>query len=110
SLSFCFAAYAGEVLPPTPVDTNDYPSLRFPVTGKTLALSRVWKYSNDAEQNGADPTLDVSGWQDITVGRRSTPSGWRWYRTSFDLPADWQGSDLLLDLGRVSVYDEVFVN
>ncbi len=110
TLSLCLAAYAGEVLPPSPVDTNDYPSLRYPLTGNTLALPRVWKYSNDVEQNGADPALDVSGWKDITVGRRSTTAGWRWYRTAFDLPADWQGSDVLLDLGRVSVYDEVFVN
>lgn len=33
-----------------------------------------------------------------------------WFRTTFDLPADWQGKDLILDLNRVRDHDFTYVN
>lgn len=33
-----------------------------------------------------------------------------WFRTSFDLPADWKGKDLVLDLNRIRDHDFTYIN
>ena len=50
-----------------------------------------------------------------------TPDGWEaaglqgvdgaiWFRTSFDLPAGWEGKDVVFELGRIRDVDYTYVN
>ena len=62
-------------------------------------------------------TYDDSRWKLINV---PTYEGWEtegleidgavWFRTSFELPASWQGKDLILDLNRIRDHDFTYVN
>ncbi len=61
--------------------------------------------------------FDDSKWKTIQV---PTYEGWEtlgmeidgavWFRTTFDLPADWSGKSLVLDLNRVRDQDFTYVN
>jgi alpha-L-fucosidase 2 len=62
--------------------------------------------------------LDDRSWKEMTI---PTPDGWEaaglqgldgavWFRVSFDLPAAWQGKDIVLDLGRIRDMDFTYVN
>jgi alpha-L-fucosidase 2 len=64
------------------------------------------------------PRYDDSKWKTITV---PTYEGWEtaglegldgavWFRTTFTLPADWKGKNLMLDLNKVRDQDFTYVN
>jgi alpha-L-fucosidase 2 len=68
--------------------------------------------------NPANPSFDDSKWSVMKV---PSYEGWEavgyegldgavWLRTSFELPADWQGKNLVLDLNRVRDLDYTYVN
>ncbi len=96
-----------------PLTFRDYPNLPYPLEGEPLRLTG-WKAKGGDDPAFAAPDFDDSGWREVRVGESVVPQigahRWVWYRVSFDLPEAFADRDLLLDLGRVSVYDEVFVN
>jgi alpha-L-fucosidase 2 len=51
------------------------------------------------------PSYD--GWEAVGL---SNFDGAVWMRTSFDVPADWKGKDLILDLNRIRDQDFTYVN
>jgi alpha-L-fucosidase 2 len=62
--------------------------------------------------------FDDSPWSTMQL---PTPDGWErtgidgldgivWFRTSFELPATWQGKDIVFDLGRIRDLDVTYVN
>ena len=56
-------------------------------------------------------TIEVpayEGWESIN-GMEGV-DGALWFRTTFDLPADWSGKDLILDLNRIRDQDFTYVN
>lgn len=66
----------------------------------------------------AEENFDDSQWKKMTV---PSYDGWEavgfegldgavWLRTSFELPASWNGKDVQLDLNRIRDYDRTFVN
>src|SRR5690625_156457 len=66
----------------------------------------------------AEPGYDDSDWDEMNV---PLDNGWRdaglegrdgaiWFRTSFELPAEWEGEDLVLELGRIRDQDFTYVN
>lgn len=68
--------------------------------------------------NPALPGFDDSRWKTIEV---PTYEGWEtvgfegldgavWFRTTFDLPEQWAGKDLVLDLNRIRDQDFTYVN
>ena len=68
--------------------------------------------------NPALAAYDDSNWKTIAV---PSYEGWEtvglegldgavWFRTTFELPADWQGKDLVLDLNRIRDHDFTYVN
>jgi alpha-L-fucosidase 2 len=85
----------------------------------------AWKAWIDKVLSGqgltGDPSaanFDDAGWKRMTVPHYE---GWEsighpgldgavWFRTSFELPADWQGKDLELDLNRIHSRDRTWVN
>jgi alpha-L-fucosidase 2 len=85
----------------------------------------AWKAWIDKVLSGqglnGDPStanFDDAGWKTMPVPHYE---GWEsvghpgldgavWFRTSFELPADWQGKDLELDLNRIHSRDRTWVN
>lgn len=68
--------------------------------------------------NPALPDFDDSNWKTMKV---PSYDGWEsvgfegldgavWLRTTVDIPATWQGKDLVLDLNRIRDYDLTYVN
>jgi len=92
------------------VSMNEFPELNYAVTGPAFSLPRLWKFYDGDKPEFSGIDFDDSGWQTVEVGQEKLGSKWRWYRVSFDLPQNLNGKNLLLDLGRISVYDEVFLN
>lgn len=74
-----------------------------------------WKIFIGDEKNFADPGFDDSKWKTgktnlslLSQGFRPKP--WALYRKQFELPAGWERCNLMLDLGFISAYDEVYLN
>ncbi len=82
--------------------------------GKKAAwLKSVLQFSDPAAEN-----FDDSKWKTMAV---PSYDGWEvvgfdgldgavWLRTSFELPASWEGKDLQLDLNKIRDYDLTYVN
>ncbi|HXO77774.1 MAG TPA: glycoside hydrolase N-terminal domain-containing protein, partial [Puia sp.] len=62
--------------------------------------------------------VDDKGWKEMVV---PTPDGWEaaglqgldgavWFRVAFDLPAGWEGKDVVFELGRIRDVDYTYVN
>ncbi|MES2648194.1 MAG: glycoside hydrolase N-terminal domain-containing protein [Bacteroidota bacterium] len=62
-------------------------------------------YNDDSWQTIKVPSFE--GWE---VTGHEGLDGAVWFRTSFDLPADWQNKDLILDLNRIRDHDLTYVN
>jgi len=106
----CISVSHAQTSTSTKITINEIPTLEFPVTCPAFQLDRTWKYISGDNMEYAKPGFDDSSWKEIEVGKQTPGSKWRWYRTSFDLPANLEGKNLLLDLGKISIYDEVFLN
>jgi len=86
---------------------------------KTYGLAKeAWfkKVRMDTSLSGL--SVDDRGWKEMVV---PTPDGWEaaglqgvdgavWFRTSFDLPAGWEGKDVVFELGRIRDVDFTYVN
>lgn len=68
--------------------------------------------------NPALPNYDDSNWKTVTV---PSYEGWEtvglanldgavWFRTTFNVPANWKGKDLILDLNRIRDQDFTYIN
>ncbi len=68
--------------------------------------------------NPADDKFDDTAWKTIKV---PTYEGWEtvglegldgalWFRTTFDLPENWKGKNLILDLNRIRDHDFTYIN
>lgn len=92
---------------------EDYRTLDYPVFDQPLVLKN---WSAIAGDNPAYATekMDADKWMPVKVGMVLPPpwicGNWCWYRVDFDLPETWQGHLLRLDLGRISAYDEIYLN
>jgi hypothetical protein len=65
-----------------------------------LELDGVWRYSSDVSLDGSSVTgldLNVTAWREVKLPNLANDRGW--FRTSFPLPTDWQGRNLLLQVG-----------
>ncbi len=75
-----------------------------------------WRIRPGDDPAWAAPDFDNADWTTVNVGKPLAAQGYEggrffWYRTVFDVPGDWESDrDFLLDLGRISVFDQVFLN
>jgi hypothetical protein len=85
-------------------------------TRPRLSLDGAWHFRTDPHAD-LSPTAP-SPWRTVTV-----PAPWQslapdlryyegvaWYRRSFEVPADWSGSAIVLHFGAVDYHAEVWVN
>lgn len=81
-----------------------------------LDLSGQWRFKKGTRTVYADENLNDSGWSKILV-----PANWEsqgsegydghaWYRKDFRLDRNLKGEQLILMLGKIDDYDEVFLN
>lgn len=80
----------------------------------SLGLEGTWKFTTGDDPSYAAPEFDDSAWQDIEVPGDGTPfadyDGFGWYRLTFTLPADAEGTNLVASLGFLDDVDEAFLN
>jgi hypothetical protein len=75
-----------------------------------------WKVKPGDNKSWKDVNLNDADWASIKVGESLFLQGYHtrefyWYRVKFNIPDDWQNSNLLLlDVGTISFYDQVFIN
>lgn len=75
-----------------------------------------WKIIKEDKAEFKNPEFNDSSWQNIAVPAKWTETsvgmyhGFAWYRVSFDLPANFQKEDLMLELGTIDACDETFFN
>lgn len=79
---------------------------------------KKWVEEMTADRGFSLPELDDKLWKTIDV---PAYEGWEtvglanldgsvWLRTTFNMPADWKGKDLVLDLNRIRDQDFTFIN
>jgi alpha-L-fucosidase 2 len=73
------------------------------VKGDNLINSPTWK--NGQWKDMQLPTLN--GWETEELGGLD---GAVWFKTSFTLPDDWQGKELLISLGKIRDLDITYIN
>lgn len=78
----------------------------------------AWLQNIRKEEHLALPAIDDSQWSTMHL---PTLNGWEaagldgldgavWFRTSFELPAEWKGKDLMLALGKIRDMDFTYIN
>ena len=81
-----------------------------------LALDGEWKFSPGDNPDWKAPTCDESAFRPIQVPsaweRAGFPGldGYGWYRKTFRMPRPFTEQTLVLVLGKIDDYDEVFLN
>lgn len=87
-----------------------------PRLGASIALTDYQWYARPGDNPDWKGTeWDADKWTPIEIGRsileQEFPGGFVWYRVNFELPQVLENADaLLLDLGRISFFDQVFLN
>ena len=106
------AARSAELKPLTEVEILNF-NYRY---GEKFSLGKDdWKIAPGKIDAAVDPDFDDSSW---FVGQVECPLAAQGFtekqfhtlRKTFTLPAGWENSDLLLDLGYISVTDEAWIN
>lgn len=78
-----------------------------------IDLQGLWSF---ALSHKGDPIREKAAWDKIMVPGHWEKQGYRhydgfaWYRTTFELPANRDKSDLVLILGKIDDFDEVYIN
>jgi hypothetical protein len=92
------------------------PSGEAQVLKQLLSLRGTWKFALGDDPHRASATFDDATWDRIHVPAYWEDEGYpgydgfAWYRTSFDLPKEWEGKSLYIQLGRIDDVDRVYIN
>ena len=93
--------------------SDDYRQIKYPTFGETIKLENWRAISGDKPSYSKVETNDKN-WKKVKVGQGIIQQGisgqWCWYRVKFDLPESWQDHPLILDIGRISAYGELYLN
>lgn len=91
----------------------DYRQIAYPVVGQAIKLEN-WRAISGDKQYYSKADINDSNWKKVEVGKGIISQGingkWCWYRVNFNLPDSWQGYQLILDIGRISAYGEIYLN
>ncbi len=109
-----------------------------PLPAEFANLNGQWRFQTDPYEVGESEGWQAPGYDDSTWRQLKAPGLWEplgitdprpgqapipvgvmgysdydgiaWYRSSFELPADWEGNPLLFTLGKVDDWDKVWFN
>jgi hypothetical protein len=79
-------------------------------------LEGIWKFSQGDDPEWSKPDFNDRNWENIVVPGLWENQGYRnydgiaWYRTSFQVPENLQGMRLVMLMGKIDDFDEVYVN
>jgi len=88
---------------------SDYPKM-------DVRLSETWKFTIGDDMDWKEPGFNDSKWENITVPAYWETQGYEdydgiaWYRTTFKISAKLAEENLMLMMGKIDDYDEVYVN
>lgn len=80
------------------------------------ALDQWYRAFDAGYGSWADPQLDDSAWEIMQLPQMWEDAGYpsldgiAWFRKTFELPAEWQGKDLKLQLSSVDDVDTTYIN
>ncbi|MBT7848047.1 MAG: discoidin domain-containing protein [Lentisphaerae bacterium] len=83
------------------------------LSGKPLLLNDGWRLKIGDNFEYANVNFPDTDWAEpatpnkLRVGR---DGDWVWYRVGFELPTGWEDRDILLDVGQLSSFEEVYLN
>ncbi|MBP1648634.1 MAG: hypothetical protein H6Q30_2079 [Bacteroidetes bacterium] len=75
-----------------------------------------WKFTTGDDMKWKDPDFDDRGWRNVIVPSFWEAQGFKgydgygWYRTRFRIPESLASERLILLLGKIDDYDEVYLN
>ena len=81
-----------------------------------LDLRGHWKFEVGDDPRWAEPSFSDKDWASLVVPSQWETQGfpgydgYAWYRKTIQVPADWAGKRLYLDLGLVDDVDETYIN
>jgi enterochelin esterase-like enzyme len=82
----------------------------------SLDLSGRWRFSTGDDPSWAEPGFDDSAWEQVQVPEEGgqdvfdSYDGYAWFRLSFRLPAEAQGTPLVAALGGIDDADATYLN
>ncbi|MGV3614395.1 MAG: sialate O-acetylesterase [Fimbriimonas sp.] len=99
---------------------KDYPQRRA-VYEKQLAEYKQRAFAKDTGNEGAmqgfpHPTYSLHGWKPvklpnlIEVTQNDQMDGAVWFRRTVDIPAEWAGKTLVVELGTIDDFDDTYFN
>jgi len=109
----CFALGGGEM---RPLSATERLFLPYKTVGEGFSLGKTgWKIFAGEEKKAVSPDFDDSSWRSGSADLPLSSQGFgkrklHTIRKTFDLPAGMEKEDLLLDLGYISFYDDVYLN
>ena len=109
----CFALGGGET---RPLSAAERLFLPYKTVGEGFSLGKTgWKIFAGEEKKAVSPDFDDSSWRSGFADLPLSSQGFgkrklHTIRKTFDLPAGMENEDLLLDLGYISFYDDVYLN
>ncbi|MEM8893773.1 MAG: beta galactosidase jelly roll domain-containing protein [Bacteroidota bacterium] len=87
-----------------------------PHTEGFASLEGLWKFKMGDRQEWRETDFDDTDWPYIMVPSLWQESKWRrreeygWYRREFEIPADMEGEQLNIILGKIDDFDQVYIN
>ncbi len=73
--------------------------------------TNCYDYNNDGYDLGwANPGNDPKQWQDAKEHLRFDPIGAIWFRRTVEIPDEWVGQELVVELGVIDDYDTTYFN
>ncbi|WP_408007442.1 glycoside hydrolase family 97 catalytic domain-containing protein [Pseudalkalibacillus sp. A8] len=97
----------------TAIGYSEPKSIALPV----IEMAGTWLFEKGDDLSWKDPAFDDNQWQEVTL-----PSSWEdhsnyhedyvygWYRKTIDIPAEWEGHSLKVNLGKIDDVDATYFN
>lgn len=79
-------------------------------------LPAVWKFKTGDDKEWKNPAYEDSGWTHIKVPAAWETQGFKgydgyaWYRVKFNAPRDYRDDELIMLVGKIDDFDEVYLN
>ncbi len=81
-----------------------------------ISLPTTWKFKTGDDMARKDPGYDDGNWEEVRVPANWETQGFRdydgyaWYRVRFNVPKDYREENLIILVGRIDDFDEVYLN
>lgn len=114
-LSLAQVLSAGEMTTERDVSMQEFMKEKYTETKAFTLPETGWKIKAGNDPKYAAPDYDDSKWREVKINtsiadQGLAKGGFYWYRVRFSVPENLISKDLLLNMGRISSFDEVYLN